>query len=329
MRADLNVPLENGKVADDTRIRAALPTLELLLERGASEDPRLLAPRPAEGRGPRVLGSSRCASTCARSLRTSGSRCSRTRASIPARRRTIPTFARELAEGCDLFVNDAFGSAHRAHASTVGVAQLLPAYAGLLLARRARAPRRAARRRRAAVPARHRRREGGGQARGAGEPRRPRGRGARRRQDGRGAAGREPAPVPGRAPTDVVAAARSRPRPRPGGAVRRAPGGLARARHRPRRATTSPPDPRREDGVLERPDGRLRVGAVRRGDEGGGRRPSRRSTATRSSAAATRSARSTSSASTTRSRGSRPAAAPSLELLEGKELPGVAAIPEN
>src|SRR5439155_1925784 len=44
-----------------------------------------------------------------------------------------PEFARELADGCDLFVNDAFGSAHRAHSSTVGVAELLPAYAGLLL----------------------------------------------------------------------------------------------------------------------------------------------------------------------------------------------------
>src|SRR4029077_3766888 len=44
-----------------------------------------------------------------------------------------PEFARELAEGCDLYVNDAFGSAHRAHASTEGVARLLPAYAGLLL----------------------------------------------------------------------------------------------------------------------------------------------------------------------------------------------------
>src|SRR6185437_16068587 len=44
-----------------------------------------------------------------------------------------PAFAKELADGCDLYVNDAFGSAHRAHASTEGVAHLLPAYAGLLL----------------------------------------------------------------------------------------------------------------------------------------------------------------------------------------------------
>ena len=51
----------------------------------------------------------------------------------PGETENDPAFARELAEGCDLFVNDAFGSAHRAHASTVGVAELLPAYAGLLL----------------------------------------------------------------------------------------------------------------------------------------------------------------------------------------------------
>src|SRR5206468_11864921 len=47
--------------------------------------------------------------------------------------RNDPSFAQELAEGCDLYVNDAFGSAHRAHASTEGVAHLVPAYAGLLL----------------------------------------------------------------------------------------------------------------------------------------------------------------------------------------------------
>jgi phosphoglycerate kinase len=51
----------------------------------------------------------------------------------PGETKNDPEFARQLAQGCDLFVNDAFGSAHRAHSSTVGVAQLLPAYAGLLL----------------------------------------------------------------------------------------------------------------------------------------------------------------------------------------------------
>jgi phosphoglycerate kinase len=51
----------------------------------------------------------------------------------PGETKNDPAFARELAEGCDLYVDDAFGSAHRAHASTVGVAELLPAYAGLLL----------------------------------------------------------------------------------------------------------------------------------------------------------------------------------------------------
>jgi phosphoglycerate kinase len=53
----------------------------------------------------------------------------------PGETRNDPEFARELADDCDLFVNDAFGAAHRAHASTVGVAQILPAYAGLLLER--------------------------------------------------------------------------------------------------------------------------------------------------------------------------------------------------
>ena len=64
---------------------------------------------------------------------TTASRCSRTRASIGRETKNDPAFAGELAEGCDLYVNDAFGSAHRAHASTEGVAHLLPAYAGLLL----------------------------------------------------------------------------------------------------------------------------------------------------------------------------------------------------
>jgi phosphoglycerate kinase len=134
VRADLNVPLEDGRVADDTRIRAALPTLELLFEREAAEvavcshlgRPKgfdaALSMRPVEerlrelvGEGPLVV-------------------LENTRFD-PRETENDPSFARELADDRDLFVNDAFGSAHRAHASTVGVAEILPAYVGLLLER--------------------------------------------------------------------------------------------------------------------------------------------------------------------------------------------------
>ena len=132
VRADLNVPLEDGKVADDTRIRAALQTLELLLERDASrirvsshlgrpkgEDPAFRI-EPVREHLRSLLPDERIEVL------------ENTRFH-PGETKNDPEFARELAQGCDLFVNDAFGSAHRAHASTVGVAQLLPAYAGLLL----------------------------------------------------------------------------------------------------------------------------------------------------------------------------------------------------
>ena len=134
VRADLNVPLDGARVADDTRIRAALPTLELLVEREAAEvavcshlgRPKgfdaALSMRPVEERlrelmpadGLVVLENTRF---------------------DPRETENDESFARELADDRDLFVNDAFGSAHRAHASTVGVATILPAYAGLLLER--------------------------------------------------------------------------------------------------------------------------------------------------------------------------------------------------
>ena len=134
VRADLNVPLEEGRVADDTRIRASLPTLRLLLERDAQrvtvcshlgrpkgEDPQY-SMRPVRQRLAELLRDERLQVL------------ENTRFN-PGETKNDPEFARELAADNELFVQDAFGSVHRAHASTVGVAELLPAYAGLLLER--------------------------------------------------------------------------------------------------------------------------------------------------------------------------------------------------
>jgi phosphoglycerate kinase len=134
VRADLNVPLEDGRVADDTRIRASLPTLEVLLERGGAEvvvcshlgRPKGVDPafsmQPVEARLRELLPDDRI-------------RVLENTRFDPGETTNDVAFARKLTEGRDLYVNDAFGSAHRAHASTEAVAHLLPAYAGLLLER--------------------------------------------------------------------------------------------------------------------------------------------------------------------------------------------------
>jgi phosphoglycerate kinase len=134
VRADLNVPLEDGKVADDTRIRASLPTLELLLEHGVahvavcSHLGRPKGPDPAFAIAP-------VAARLGELLSDDRVEVLENTRFDPGETKNDPDSAARLAAGRDLYVDDAFGSAHRAHASTEGVAHLLPAYAGLLLER--------------------------------------------------------------------------------------------------------------------------------------------------------------------------------------------------
>lgn len=152
LRADLNVALEDAggeiRIAEPFRIRAALPTLELLIDEGA----RAIAVcshlgRP-KGRDPK-LSLAPVAEWLARELGLpvpmlgdsvdveipDGVSMLENVRFHPGEEKNDPAFAARLAKPFDLYVNDAFGAAHRAHASTEGVARLLPAYAGLLLAK--------------------------------------------------------------------------------------------------------------------------------------------------------------------------------------------------
>jgi phosphoglycerate kinase len=134
VRADLNVPLEKGAVADDMRIRSSLPTLALLLENRAAEVrvcSHLGRPKTDEDRGKYSMAP--VEQRLRELLPDERIRVLENTRFDPGETKNDEAFARELADGCDVYVNDAFGSAHRAHASTEGVAHLLPAYAGLLL----------------------------------------------------------------------------------------------------------------------------------------------------------------------------------------------------
>ena len=143
VRVDFNVPLEDGRVADDTRIRAALPTLDLLLSRGPTQIVLVShLGRPKGEPDPQYSlrpVAARLAELLARDVAFDDAGApfvllENTRFH-PGETKNDPDYARELASLADLYVNDAFGAAHRAHGSTEGVAHLLPAYAGLLLER--------------------------------------------------------------------------------------------------------------------------------------------------------------------------------------------------